>query len=154
MKSQRPSGWRFIAYGGCFIVLLCIFASTNKFRFESLSEFCRIPFPLCSATQSISFNHMENSSPNDIRILIGVLTVPSRHWRRQLLRLLYSTQSPVGAEIDVKFVFCNLREDNTSLPEDEKLKIDLEMMHYDDIIILNCAESRETAPKSYAYFTS
>ncbi|KAF7147572.1 hypothetical protein RHSIM_Rhsim03G0270800 [Rhododendron simsii] len=154
MMSQRPSG-QFIAYGCFFIFLLCIFTSINEFRFESLSKFCRIPFPLCNYTTRSNSSNIENSSSNDIRIFMGVITLPSKYGRRQLLRLLYGTQSPVGAKIDVKFVFCNLREDNTSLTEDQKLLIALEIMRYDDIIILNCTESRwETDHKSYAYFTA
>jgi hypothetical protein len=53
----------------------------------------------------------------------------------------------VGAQIDVKFVFCNLTK------EDQKVLVALEIMRYDDIIILDCKENMNKG-KTYTYFSS
>ncbi|XP_047329531.1 uncharacterized protein LOC124932864 [Impatiens glandulifera] len=87
------------------------------------------------------------SSNDEIRILIGILTLPEQHQRRHILRLVYGTQTVAGAKIDVKFVFCNLTK------EDHKLLVALEIMRYNDIIILNCEENMNKG-KTYIYFSS
>ncbi|PHU11765.1 hypothetical protein BC332_18695 [Capsicum chinense] len=53
----------------------------------------------------------------------------------------------MGAKVDVKFVFCNLTK------EDQKILVALEIMRYDDIIILNCQENMNKG-KTYTYFSS
>ncbi|KAJ6355412.1 hypothetical protein OIU77_005907 [Salix suchowensis] len=55
--------------------------------------------------------------------------------------------SPAGAQVDVKFVFCNLTK------EDQKVLVALEIMRYDDIIILDCKENMNKG-KTYTYFSS
>ncbi|RVW21650.1 hypothetical protein CK203_112345 [Vitis vinifera] len=61
--------------------------------------------------------------------------------------MIYGTQSPAGAKVDIKFVFCNLTK------EDQKVLVALEIMRYDDIIILNCTENMNQG-KTYTYFSS
>ncbi|KAH7854198.1 hypothetical protein Vadar_011303 [Vaccinium darrowii] len=155
MKSRRPSGRQFVLSGCCFFFfffffgLLCILTSINEVLLQSLYNFGRLPFPALSANAkwSIDSHIIENSSSNDTRILLGVLTLPNKYERRQLLRLAYGTQSVAGAKIDVKFVFCNVTKD------DERFTVALEIMRYDDIIILNCTESMNEG-KTYTYFSS
>lgn len=91
---------------------------------------------------------MSSSDEDEIRILIGILTLPDQYQRRHFLRMIYGTQDvPAGVKIDVKFVFCNLTK------EDQKVLVALEIMRYDDIIILNCNENMNKG-KTYTYFSS
>lgn len=53
---------------------------------------------------------------------------------------------PAGAKVDIKFVFCNLTK------EDQTVLVALEIMRYDDIIILNCKENMKQG-KTYTYFS-
>lgn len=151
MKSSRPDRKRFVFSSLIFIFFLCVLASINEVRFDGLLKFgrCafkRFPSQMLSNLSSTNFL-ATNSSSNDIRILIGILTLPDQYQRRHFLRLIYGTQSPVGAQVDVKFVFCNLTK------EDQKILVALEIMRYDDIIILNCKENMNKG-KTYTYFSS
>jgi len=75
-------------------------------------------------------------------LLIGILTLPDKYERRHFLRLVYGIQSSPLADIDVRFVFCNLTK-----PE-QRVLIALEI-----IIILNCTENMNNG-KTYTYFSS
>ncbi|EHA8591792.1 beta-1,3-galactosyltransferase pvg3 [Cocos nucifera] len=83
----------------------------------------------------------------DFRLLMGVLTRADLYERRHLLRLVYSLQTNLTAHIDIRFVFCNLTK------EDQRVLVALEIMRYDDIIILNCTENMNSG-KTYTYFSS
>ncbi|GLJ31959.1 hypothetical protein SUGI_0643350 [Cryptomeria japonica] len=83
----------------------------------------------------------------DFSILIGVLTRADLYERRHFLRMVYGIQSTVHAKVDVRFVFCNLTKD------DQRILVPLEIMAYNDIIILNCEENMNEG-KTYAYFSS
>ncbi|KAB1225159.1 hypothetical protein CJ030_MR1G006438 [Morella rubra] len=81
-------------------------------------------------------------------VLIGILTCPDKYDRRHFLRLVYGIQSSSpSADIDVKFVFCNLTK-----PE-QRAFVALEILRFDDIIILNCTENMNNG-KTYTYFSS
>lgn len=80
-------------------------------------------------------------------LLIGILTRPDSYDRRHFLRLVYGIQSSPIATIDVKFVFCNLTK-----PE-QKVLVALEILRFNDIIILDCAENMNSG-KTYIYFSS
>lgn len=80
-------------------------------------------------------------------LLIGILTRPDIYDRRHFLRLIYGIQSSPLAHIDVKFVFCNLTK-----PE-QRVLIALEILRFNDIIILNCTENMKNG-KTYTYFSS
>ncbi|CAK9137981.1 unnamed protein product [Ilex paraguariensis] len=150
MKPTRPGRRRFIVSSFCFIVFLCILASINEVRFDSLLKFgrCALSSIPSQSSNSSSNNFLAtNSSSDQIRILIGILTLPDHYHKRHFLRLIYGTQSPVGAKIDLKFVFCNLTK------EDQTILVALEIMRYDDIIILNCKENMNKG-KTYTYFSS
>uniref|UniRef100_A0A803QAI1 Hexosyltransferase n=1 Tax=Cannabis sativa TaxID=3483 RepID=A0A803QAI1_CANSA len=143
----------FILYSLFFICCLCALASINEVRFDKyLLKLGRCP-QQSDTNHSMSFNNNNSSDKEDnkndeIRILIGILTLPDQYHRRHFLRLIYGTQSqPTGARIDVKFVFCNLTK------EDQKVLVALEIMRHDDIIILDCKENMNKG-KTYTYFSS
>ncbi|KAK2646328.1 hypothetical protein Ddye_021523 [Dipteronia dyeriana] len=155
MKSSKPDRRRFIIPSFFFMILiLCVLASINEVRFDNLLRFGRCAFPNATTNTSHSMSNevvsdqaSNSSSSEDIRILIGILTLPDQYHRRHFLRMIYGTQSPVGAQVDIKFVFCNLTK------EDQKVLVALEIMRYDDIIILNCKENMNKG-KTYTYFSS
>ncbi|XP_058076359.1 uncharacterized protein LOC131224935 [Magnolia sinica] len=80
-------------------------------------------------------------------LLIGILTRADYHEHRHFLRLLYGIQSSPIAEFDVKFVFCNLTK------VEQRMLIALEVIRFNDIIILNCSENMNSG-KTYTYFSS
>ncbi|XP_065851428.1 beta-1,3-galactosyltransferase pvg3 [Euphorbia lathyris] len=149
MKATRPDPRRFIVSSLFFIFFLCILASINEVRFDSLTKFGRCAFSNIP-TQSSTNNFLSSPQDEDIRVLIGILTLPDQYNRRHFLRLIYGTQLPLinsRARVDVKFVFCNLTK------EDQKILVALEIMRYDDIIILDCKENMNKG-KTYTYFSS
>ncbi|XP_057808313.1 probable beta-1,3-galactosyltransferase 12 [Salvia miltiorrhiza] len=85
--------------------------------------------------------------PPPLSLLIGILTLPDKYERRHFLRLIYGTQQNSPATIDVKFVLCNLTK------AEQRAFIALEIMRFDDIIILNCSENMNSG-KTYTYFSS
>ncbi|KAJ0051882.1 hypothetical protein Pint_00098 [Pistacia integerrima] len=93
------------------------------------------------ASKQSTLNHTSFS------LLIGILTRPDNYDRRHFLRLVYGIQSSPIAEIDMKFVFCKLTKD------EQRLLISLEILRYNDIIILNCTENMNSG-KTYTYFSS
>eukprot|EP00257_Ricinus_communis_P023334 XP_015583283.1 beta-1,3-galactosyltransferase 6 [Ricinus communis] len=146
MNASRPDRRRFMFTSFFFIFFLCVLASINEVRFDNLLKLGRCAFSNTSSTSFLATNPAA-SSDISIRILIGILTLPDQYSRRHFLRLIYGTQSSVGAQVDVKFVFCNLTK------EDQKVLVALEIMRYDDIIILNCKENMNKG-KTYTYFSS
>lgn len=80
-------------------------------------------------------------------LLIGILTRPDKYDRRHFLRLVYGIQSSPIANIDVKFILCNLTK------AEQKVFIALEILRFNDIIILNCTENMNNG-KTYSYFSS
>ncbi|XP_074271808.1 beta-1,3-galactosyltransferase pvg3-like [Silene latifolia] len=89
----------------------------------------------------------KSSSSDDIRILIGILTMPEQHHKRHNLRMIYGIQRQEGVKVDVKFVLCNITN------EEDNVLVKLEIMSYNDIIILNCKENMNEG-KTYTYFSS
>ncbi|GMN52087.1 hypothetical protein TIFTF001_021233 [Ficus carica] len=156
MKTSKTADRRsFILSSIFFICCLCTLASITEVRFDTLLRLGRCAVVENDST-SLSFNTNDTntsltqnstSSEEDIRILIGILTLPDQYHKRHFLRLIYGTQSPAGAKVDVKFVFCNLTK------EDQKVLVALEIMRYDDIMILNCKENMNKG-KTYTYFSS
>ncbi|KAF5802660.1 putative galactosylxylosylprotein 3-beta-galactosyltransferase [Helianthus annuus] len=143
--AKLGNGKKIIIISFIFIAFLIALASINEIQFNNLSNFKK-----CTAIHSPSSETSllpMKSSENDIRILIGILTLADNHQRRHFLRLIYGTQTVAGAKIDVKFVFCNLTK------EDQRILIALEIMLYNDIIILNCKENMDKG-KTYTYFSS
>ncbi|KAK7388499.1 hypothetical protein VNO78_23315 [Psophocarpus tetragonolobus] len=137
VKSSKPNRRRFIFSCFVFIFFLCVFASINQVRFNGILKFGRFAL----SNESLPTNEEE------VRILISVLTIPDQYLRRHFLRLVYGTQTYEGAKVDVKFVLCNLTK------EDQKVMVGLEIMRYNDIIILNCTENMNKG-KTSTFFTT
>ncbi|KAL9224498.1 hypothetical protein vseg_000524 [Gypsophila vaccaria] len=74
--------------------------------------------------------------------------MPEHQQRRHDLRMIYKEQLQDEAnKIDIMFVFCNLTK------EEHNVLVSLEIMSYNDIIILNCKENLNEG-KTYTYFSS
>ncbi|KAI3794399.1 hypothetical protein L1987_37030 [Smallanthus sonchifolius] len=107
-----------------------------------------IIFNLCLKTPFLySSNLQTHPSPKKFSLLIGILTRADNYDRRHFLRLIYGIQSPPFAQIDIKFVFCNLTK------QEQRVLISLEILRFNDIIILNCFENMNNG-KTYTYFSS
>ncbi|XP_057968435.1 uncharacterized protein LOC131157967 [Malania oleifera] len=159
MKTTRAERHRFIASSFFFVLFLCVLASINEVRFDNLLRIgrCALSSPslgdggAAESHDTISSSETPyeaaSTTSGDLRILIGILTLPDQYQRRHFLRLVYGTQSAAGAQVDVKFVFCNLTK------EDQKVLVALEIMRFDDVIILDCKENMNKG-KTYTYFSS
>ncbi|CAM8959956.1 unnamed protein product [Rhodiola kirilowii] len=162
MKLTAPKlkgGRLFLPAFFLIVLVLGFLASLNELRFDStfIAHFSQCAL----STDSKLLNNNDTSSPSlsglvqedsvveeEVRILIGILTLPENSNRRHFLRLIYGTQIlSTKAKIDIKFVFCNLTK------EDQKILVALEIMRYDDILILNCKENMNNG-KTYTYFSS
>lgn len=157
-STKHSNGKRFMISCFFFILFLCTLASINELRFDHLLKFSKCAFsktPYFLSNSSLesslplSLRTIKSSSSNDdeIRILVGILTLPDQYQKRHFLRMIYGTQSPEGARVDLKFVFCNLTK------EDQKVLVALEIMRFNDIIILDCKENMNKG-KTYTYFSS
>jgi hypothetical protein len=89
-------------------------------------------------------------------LLVGVLTMPSRRERRDIVRMAYALQPAPAAEaegvararVDVRFVFCRVTD-----PVDAAL-VAVESQRHGDILVLDdCAENMNDG-KTYAYLSS
>lgn len=103
--------------------------------------------PLQSSSNYATTLHNSPHSKLQFSLLIGILTRADNYDRRHFLRLVYGIQSSPIAKIDVKFIFCNLTK-----PE-QRVLISLEILRFNDIIILNCSENMNSG-KTYTYFSS
>ncbi|CAN6350272.1 unnamed protein product [Urochloa humidicola] len=93
----------------------------------------------------------DNKDGDDVRVLIGIQTLPSKHERRHLLRTVYSLQvrehPSLAGRVDVRFVFCNVTS------PDDAVFVALEIMLHGDIIVLDCAENMDNG-KTYTFFST
>ncbi|KAJ4750250.1 Hexosyltransferase [Rhynchospora pubera] len=101
----------------------------------------------CNPTKTALNSSLQQKE--DLRIFIGILTVPHLHERRHLLRLVYALQvrSLATVKVDVRFVFCR------TMNEEQMIFLKLEIMQHNDIIILDCSENLNDG-KTYTYFSS
>ncbi|CAD5167551.1 unnamed protein product [Musa acuminata subsp. malaccensis] len=129
----------FVLLSAAMISLVFFVIYPNEFRLQSM---------VTSRPSSLT-NFMETVSLKpDFRLLVGILTLPDSYERRHLVRHAYALQSNVSdARIDVRFVFCNLTK------EEQRVLVAMEIMIYNDIIILNCTENMDNG-KTYTYFSS
>ncbi|KAL5699218.1 hypothetical protein ACHQM5_030153 [Ranunculus cassubicifolius] len=153
MKSdhQKPSSRRLACTLSTFffVVVLCMWFSIKEVQLEALRKVGQAAvsnFSKYRLTNNSSLLNSTSPAP-DMKILIGILTLPDNDQRRHFLRMIYGTQSTDGAQVDVRFVFCNITK------EDQKVLVALEIMQYDDIIILNCQENMDRG-KTFTYFSS
>ncbi|CAK9143447.1 unnamed protein product [Ilex paraguariensis] len=106
------------------------------------------PPPVVFSNTTITQQETPHSNTqSQFSLLIGILTRPDGYDRRHFLRLIYGIQSSPIAEIDVKFVFCNLTK------AEQRVFIALEILRFKDIIILDCYENMNSG-KTYTYFSS
>lgn len=128
-----------------FLALLFLFVHPNEFRLQSLVT------GDCEPQHRSAHLLIDAVNPRPaLRVLIGILTTPETYERRHLLRTVYALQQlnlTVDARIDVFFVFCNLTK------EEQRVLISLEILRYDDVVILNCSENLNGG-KTYGYFSS
>ncbi|KAF8716278.1 hypothetical protein HU200_026563 [Digitaria exilis] len=104
--------------------------------------------PHDAATESA---HSPAPDDDDVRVLIGIQTLPSKYERRHLLRTVYSLQlrdqPSLAGRVDVRFVFCNVTS------PDDAVFVSLEILRYGDIIVLDCAENMDNG-KTYTFFST
>ncbi|XP_020106279.1 beta-1,3-galactosyltransferase pvg3-like [Ananas comosus] len=109
-----------------------------------------LTFTSCGSSSSSAGGISAAPVQPEFRLLVGIITRPEYYERRHLLRMVYSLQQSdnnFAAHVDVRFVFCNLST------EEQAVFVALEIMCYDDIIILNCTENMDNG-KTYNYFSS
>ncbi|CAL4967343.1 unnamed protein product [Urochloa decumbens] len=104
--------------------------------------------PSCATGSTASSSATQLAGAVDVRVLIGIVTVPGAYERRSLLRLAYSLQPrPVRAVVDVRFVLCTVDK------EEDRILVSLEIIAHGDILVLDCAENMNDG-KTYAYFSA
>ncbi|XBI81357.1 hypothetical protein VPH35_090275 [Triticum aestivum] len=97
---------------------------------------------------SVAAHHVVAQAAPDFRLLMGVLTLPSRYERRHLLRTVYALQQAnLTARVDVRFFFCRIESD------EQRLLVALEAMRYGDVVELDCPENMDNG-KTHSYFSS
>ncbi|KAL3728737.1 hypothetical protein ACJRO7_033339 [Eucalyptus globulus] len=114
--------------------------------FVLLNAPIKFPF-MASPENSFKFDKAPAPRGTQFSLLIGVLTRPNNFDRRHFLRLVYSIQFLPVAEVEVKFVFCSVTN------REQKILLALEILRFNDIIILNCTENMNSG-KTYTYFSS
>ena len=84
----------------------------------------------------------------EFSLLVGVLTVPGRRERRDILRTAYALQPAApAARVDVRFVFCSVTD-----PVEAAL-VAVEARRHGDVLVLDCAENMNDG-KTHAYLSS
>ncbi|XP_062220939.1 beta-1,3-galactosyltransferase pvg3-like [Phragmites australis] len=127
------------------VIYLVVFPNDFKIQEVMFGSSCSNSGTLASAKLAGGYTA---EPPVGLRVLLGVLTRPDTYERRALLRLAYSLQPPpVGAVVDVRFVFCNLDK------EEDRVLVALEIIAYGDIVVLNCTENMDGG-KTYEYFST
>ncbi|CAD6219124.1 unnamed protein product [Miscanthus lutarioriparius] len=100
---------------------------------------------------SVAVADAETPPQPELSLLVGVLTMPSRRERRDIVRMAYALQPPPApagvARVDVRFVFCNVTD-----PVDAAL-VAVEARRHGDIVVLDCAENMNDG-KTHAYLSS
>ncbi|KAI5348734.1 hypothetical protein L3X38_001621 [Prunus dulcis] len=134
MKTPRPDGLRFIASSLFFICFLYVLASISELRFDSLLKFGRCALANINMPSAQLYNSSNTLLSSPIITSLALNSSSNDEIR-----------TPVGAKVDVKFVMCNLTK------EEQEVLVALEIMRYDDIIILDCEENMNKADDD-AYF--
>ncbi|KAJ3695371.1 hypothetical protein LUZ60_000748 [Juncus effusus] len=124
------------------LAFIYLFLYPKEFYLQSLVTSCDH-----SAYTVVNFTNPVVRKP-DFRLLIGVLTRADLYERRHLLRMVYSLQmGGLTAHVDVRYVFCRLHKD------DQRVLVPLEILQYDDIIIMDCEENLNNG-KTYSFYSS
>ncbi|KAL6609527.1 hypothetical protein ACP70R_039496 [Stipagrostis hirtigluma subsp. patula] len=140
--------------GAGFLAFTVFVVHPNEFRIQSFfSGGCSRPGTDTAAVAGphASTTVATQAPEDDVRLLIGIQTIPSKYERRHLLRTVYflqvQEQPSLAGNVDVRFVFCNVTS-----PVDAVL-VALEIMRYGDIIVLDCAENMDNG-KTYTFFST
>ncbi|WOL08590.1 beta-1,3-galactosyltransferase pvg3-like [Canna indica] len=140
----KASTTAFLLFPFLLIALIFLVIHPNEFWLQSIvSSGCETP-------RRPAAQFVDAVAPKPaLRIFIGILTRPDTYERRHLLRNAYALQPnlTVDARIDVRFVLCNLTK------EEQRVLVALEILRYDDIVILNCGENLNDG-KTFTYFSS
>uniref|UniRef100_A0A0D9WJF8 Hexosyltransferase n=1 Tax=Leersia perrieri TaxID=77586 RepID=A0A0D9WJF8_9ORYZ len=153
-----PSHLLLLVLGAGFLALTVFVVHPNEFRIQSFfsNADCAQPHtPTHVATSPAAENATTPATlarhDDDVRVLIGIQTLPSKYARRNLLRTVYAlqaTEHPSHAvAVDVRFVFCNVTS-----PVDAAL-VSLEIIRHGDIIVLDCTENMDNG-KTYTFFST
>ncbi|XP_052166909.1 uncharacterized protein LOC127783784 [Oryza glaberrima] len=85
----------------------------------------------------------------EFRLLVGVLTTPSRYERRGILRLAYALQPAPAAQVDVRFVLCDVTD------AADAVLVAAEAARHGDILVLDgCSTENMNDGKTHAYLSS
>ncbi|KAJ3670725.1 hypothetical protein LUZ60_008151 [Juncus effusus] len=124
------------------LLALTFLAYTSEFSLQSF-------FARCQSHALSSSSVIESPQKAELRLLIGVFSIEDRYERRQLIRHSYWEQSGdySSLEVDIRFILCNTSK------EEHSVFVALEIMRYNDIIILDCVENMAQG-KTYTYFSS
>ncbi|XP_078168548.1 beta-1,3-galactosyltransferase pvg3-like [Carex rostrata] len=145
-KTSSPSTLTFVILSLAIVALVFITISPINPGFLTCSR------PI-SASSDISVSTTDETTSSavkpEFRMLLGIVTLPEMYERRHLLRNIFALQTydRTVAQIDIRYVFCNLTDD------EQRVFVALEIMRYDDIIILNCKENMNDG-KTYAFLSS
>ncbi|RVW21648.1 hypothetical protein CK203_112349 [Vitis vinifera] len=80
MKTAKPERNPFIIFSFFFILFLCAIASINGVRIDTILKFGGCTFFSHNSSSSDDFltlNYTSDPADDDIRILIGILTLPT-----------------------------------------------------------------------------
>jgi hypothetical protein len=134
---------------GLLAVLLVLpsFGSSHV-RSDGLGLLCRSAGAdgYAVASGAVEVKDKEEARP-EFSLLVGVLTMPSRRERRDIVRMAYALQPPAPARVDVRFVFCHVDD-----PVDAAL-VSLEAQLHGDVVVLNCTENMNDG-KTHEYLSS
>lgn len=144
-----------LVLGAGFLALTVFVVHPNEFRLQSFfAGGCGRPTTTSTAAAAAaapSGSHHASTDGGDVRVLIGIQTLPGKYARRHLLRSVYALQveehPPLAGRVDVRFVFCNVTS-----PDDAVL-VALEALRYGDILVLDCAENMDRG-KTYTFFST
>ncbi|CAN6327370.1 unnamed protein product [Urochloa humidicola] len=150
-----------------FLALTIFVVHPNEFRIQAFFSGSSCARPSTDATAvavasrakpatTAPLSHAAAPTPapapaDDVRVLIGIQTLPSKRERRDLLRTVYSLQvrehPSLAGRVDVRFVFCNVTS------PDDAVFVALEIMLHGDVIVLDCAENMDNG-KTYTFFST
>ncbi|KAE8777779.1 hypothetical protein D1007_49409 [Hordeum vulgare] len=148
MKAPTSTSYLILA-PVAILLLVFLLSSLNRAGSDGLGVLCTRRAGAGQYTGVSARAEAEDAPEPELSLLVGILTMPKRRERRDIVRLAYALQPPppAGARVDVRFVFCNVTD-----PVEAAL-VALEIMRHGDIIVLDCAENMNDG-KTYAYFSS
>ena len=146
MKPPTPTSYLLLA-PLAILLLVFVLRPPSRAGSDGLGALCarRTGF----AAAAVAAPAPEASPPEpEFSLLVGVLTMPGRRERRDIVRMAYALQPPAArARVDVRFVFCNVTD-----PVEAAL-VAVEARRHGDVVVLDCAENMNDG-KTYAYLSS